>query len=429
MAKPRSPALGLGVFFILYFTLRVFGQEESDQPAPPASLPAAGYAISSEGGSLWVEEDHGSGFWGVALSLNCGRLYGAIGAVGMNSNLPAFDTNYTGAWFKAGVKAFRLGLDVSGGLFHRDAFNGEALGAPVSSDGADGYFLRIGLPLRLGDWSVGPSFLFAQGFWEEGDLYWFFGKPQLPALFAPGVSVAFREEQHLYFHYLSLKLLMLNLFDEKLFSGHVDGFVTAYRWTFNRKPFSLDVFVGWLSVSGSMEGRLNSENQPYLLFPYTFYDASFNTRFHGLFGVLTAEYRRGFFRLNTTIGSAQALSGEINLATHTKQKKLPYMGILIFDGREEHGSWPLNSGRLGGVFLLIKGGLEALPMSRNRNGPRLAITVGKLFALPWGYESLLNSSGFDRGGGGGEKPRVAGDGLNLISIVLSGLSFCCAITW
>ncbi|MDR0707359.1 MAG: hypothetical protein LBF60_05730 [Treponema sp.] len=327
------------------------------------------------------------------------------------------------------MNAFRLGLDVSGGLFHQDAFNGEALGVPVSNDGAGGYFLRIGLPLRFGDWSAGTSLLFAQGFWKDGDLYWFFGKPQIPALLAPGVSVAFREEQRLYFHYLSLNPRMLNLFDEKLFAGHVDGFTTAYRWTFNRKPFSMDMVVGWLSVSGSMEGSLNSENQPYLLFPYTFYDASCNTRFHGLFGVLTAEYRRGFFRLNTTIGFAQTLSGEINLSLHTKQKNLSYMGVLIFDGREEYDSWSLNSEGLGGAFLFIKGGLEALPLGRNRNGPRLAITVGKIFALPWGYESLLNSGVFDRDGGGGEKPGAAGGGITLTSILLSGLSFCCAITW
>ncbi|MDR2797945.1 MAG: hypothetical protein LBB80_06345 [Treponema sp.] len=429
MIKPGSPAPGLGIFFMFCLALPVFGQEASGSLGLPIdSPPAAAYALSSEGGSLWIEGERGSGFWGTVLSLNRGPLYGAIGAGGLLSNLPSFDADYTGAWFNAGLDTAPVGLDLAGGLFHRDALNAEAFGFPISSAAAGGYFLGLGLPLRFGSWSAGPSLLFAQGFWEEGDLYWFFGKPQVPAFFAAGLTAGFREEHRLYFHYLSLNLNILSPLDEKLFTAHGDGIVAAYRWSFNRKPFRLDASAGWLSVSGNMKGGLSSGNQPYFLFPYVFYHAALDASFHGLFSVLAGEYRRDFFRLNMTLGAVQALWGELNADLHAKQKKLSYLGILIFDGREEYDSWSSNLRELGAAFLLIKGGLEALPLGRNRSGPQLSVTVGKLFAIPWGYEPIL-SYGSSEHSGDAEGPKTSRGGLSITSILLSGLSFCCSITW
>jgi hypothetical protein len=429
MVTPGSPAFGLGVFFILCFSLPVLGQEASGLPAlPPENRPVTKYAIFSQGSTLWVEGERGSGFWGTTFSLNRGPLYGAIGVGGLFSNLPAFDTDYTGAWFNAGLGTTPVGLDLSGGLFHRDTLNAEVSGAPVESSSADGYFLHLALPLRLGSWNIAPSFLFAQGFWEEGDLYWFFGKPQVPAFFAGGLSTAFREEHRLYFHYLSLNLNMLSPADERLLSAYAEGFTAAYGWSLKREPFRVEGFLGWLSVSGSMEGGLTSGNQPYFLFPYLFYDLAFDANFHGLFGVLDMEYRRDPFRMNMTLGAAQVLWGALNGDFHSKQKNLRYLGILIFDGREEYDSWSCNPGGLGAGFLLLEGGLEALPLGRNRSGPRLSVTLRKLFALPWGYEPILSFGSPDQDAAE-ERSKPTRSGLSITSILLSGLSLCCSITW
>lgn len=194
----------------------------------------------------------------------------AVAAGGLVSTFPGFTANYTGAWFNAGLDTAPVGLDLSGGFFHRDALKTEVFGFTISSAAAEGYFLGLGLPLRFGNWSAGASLLFAQGFWEEGDLYWFFGKPRVPAFFAAGLSAGFREEQRLYFHYLSLNMNMLSPFDETLFTAHGEGLIAAYGWTLNRKPFRLDASLGRLFISGNMQGNLSSENQLYLLFPYFF---------------------------------------------------------------------------------------------------------------------------------------------------------------
>jgi hypothetical protein len=348
------------------------------------------------------------------------------------SNLPAFTGVYTGAWLNAGLDTAPLGADLAGGIFHRDTLHTKLFGVPVSSGAAGGYFLRLGLPLRFQNWSAGPSFLFARGFWEEGDLYWFFGKPQVPAFFAAGISAGFREEHRLHFRYLSLGLNILSPSDETLFTAHFDGIAAAYSLSLNRKPFSLEASLGGLSLSGNLHGSLSSKNQPYFLFPYIFYDLAFDAGFYGLFGVLAAAYRRDLFRLNMTLAAAQVLGGELNGGFHAKQKNLSYLGILIFDGGEEYGSWSRNPGGLGAAFLSLEGGLEALPLSRNRRGPRLSVTVRKLFALPWGYEPLLSSGSSDPGGhGGGSKTAEgsAGGGINPASILLSGLSFRCSIAW
>jgi hypothetical protein len=440
MVKPGSPAFGLGIFFILYFSLPVSGEEAAGPPpVPPENHAAAAYTFSPSGGSLWIDGERGSGFWAASLSLSGDLLYAAAGVGGVLSNLPAFDTDYTGVWFNAGLDTVPLGFDLSGGLFHRDTLNAEVLGAPVESGGADGYFLRFALPLRFGSWSAAPSFLFAQGFWEDGDLYWFFGKPQVPALFAAGLSAAFREEHRLYFQYIFLDLNILGPSDEKLFTSRFDGIAAAYSWSLNRRPFRLDAASGWISVSGGVNGSLSSGNQPYFLFPYIFYDAAFKANFHALFGVLAAEYRQNNFRLNMTLGAAHILLGELGADLHSKQKTLSYLGLPIFDGREEFYSRSLKLGGLGAAFLSIEGGLEELPLvqrplgrwSLDREGrvPRLSLTARKLFAFPWGYETVFSSGFFDSGEEGDKAAPSAGSGLNPASVLLSGLSLFCSITW
>ena len=155
---------------------------------------------------------------------------------------------------------------------------------------------------------------------------------------------------------------------------------------------------------------------------------SSDTGFHGLFGVLAAEYRRDSFRLHTTLGATQVLWGELKGEIHAQQKKLSYLGILLFDGREEYDSWSPNPGGLGAAFLLLEGGLEGLPLGRNRRGPGLSVKVRKLFAFPWGYEGIVRSVSPDRDDGD-EGPKPTGSGLSITSILLSGLSLCCSITW
>jgi hypothetical protein len=441
MGKPGSPAFGLGVFFVFCFSLPVFGEEAAGPaPATPENRAAAEYALSSEGGSLWVDGEHGSGFWAASLFLKGGPLYATAGAGGVFSDFPAFDTEYTGAWFNSGLDAappgFPLGIDLSGGLFRRDTLTAEAAGFPLTNDGANGYFLRLALPLRLGDWSVAPSGFLAQGFWEDGDLYWFFGKPQVPSLFAIGLSAAFREEQRLYFQYLSLDLNIpdpniLSPSGEKLFTSHFDGVAAAYRRSLKRGPFRLDAASGWLFLGGGMEGGLSSGNQPYFLFPYVFYNAAFDARLHALFGLFEAEYRRGVFRLKTSLGAAHIIWGEIDADIHSKQKEQSYLGIPIFDEREEFYSRSFDPGGLGAAFLSIEGGLADMPLGRpspdrERRAPRLSLTARKLFAVPWGYERL-RASGDEPDTGA--TPPSAGEGLSPASILLSGLSFFCSIAW
>jgi hypothetical protein len=380
-----------------------------------------------------VDGEHGSGFWAASLSLAGSSLYAGIGAGGVLSNLPAFDTDYTGAWFNAGLDTAPLGFGFSGGFFHRDTLDAGIFGATVESGGADGYFLRLESPLHFGNWSASPSILFAQGFWKDGDLYWFLGKPRIPALFVSGLSAALWEEHRLYFQYLFLNLDILNPSGENLFTSHFDGLTAAYRWNFNRGPFRLDAASGWLFVTGSLNGQLSSGNQPYFLFPYIFYNIAFDARIHVLFGVLETEYRRNIFRLNVTLGAAHVLLGEAETDIHSKRKTLSYLGIPVFDGREEFYSRSLNPGGLGAAFLSIEGGLKDMPLGRRPpgqtgNGLRLSLTARKIFAFPWGYENIPASGFFD--GGEAEKGQTsAGGGLNIANILLSGLSFFCSLTW
>ena len=122
------------------------------------------------------------------------------------------------------------------------------------------------------------------------------------------------------------------------------------------------------------------------------------------------------------------LWGELTGDFHSKQKNLSYLGILLFDGREEYDSWSRNPGGLGAVFLLLEGGLETLPLGRNRSGLGLSVMVRKVFALPWSYEPIL-SSGSPHRDDAEEGSKTTLSGPSIMSILLSGLSCCCSITW
>jgi hypothetical protein len=424
---------------MLCFSLPVFGEETAvPSPSPQERNDSVEYALSVRGGSLWVEKEHGSGFRAASLSLKTGPLYAAVGTGGVFSDLPAFDTDYTGAWFNTSLNAAPqgspleapLGIDLSGGFFHRDTLSAEVLGVPVESGDANRYFLRLGLPLHFGSWSAAPSLFFAQAFWEDGDLYWFFGKPRVPVLFAAGFSAAFREEHRVNFHYLSLDLDMLSPYEEKLLGSHFDGLSATYRWSVNRKPFRVGANAGWLFITGRMDGRLTAENQRYFIFPYIFYNIDFEARLHALFGVLEALYRQGIVYLKVQLGAAHILFGELAADVYSKEKTLSYLGIPVYTGREESFSLSLDPGGLGAAFLSIEGGLKDLSLGRKRAAPRLSLTVQKLFAVPWGYESIRISGVGDQNEPPGDKaPASAGESIDLMSILLSGLSFFCSITW
>jgi hypothetical protein len=411
----------------------VFG-EETAVPPPQERKDSVEYDLSVRGGSLWAEREHGSGFWAGSLSLKTSPLYAAVGTGGVFSDLPGFDADYTGAWFNAGLDAAPLGaplgIGLSGGLFHRDTLTAKVFGVPVESGGADGYFLRLGLPLRIGSWSAAPSVLWARAFWEDGDLYWFFGTPQVPALFAAGFSAAFREEHRVDFHYLSLDLNIANPYGEHLLGSHFDGLTAAYRWSVNRKPFLVDAAAGWLFVTSRMNGSLTAENQRYFIFPYVFFTIDSDARLHTLFCVLEASYRRGIGCLKVQLGAAHILFGELAAEVHSKEKSLSYLGLPVFTGREESFSLSLDPGGLGAAFLSIEGGLKDLPLGRKRASPRLSLTAQKLFAVPWGYESVRASVSVDRiEPPADEAPISTGGSIDLISILLSGLSFSCSIVW
>jgi hypothetical protein len=424
MIKLRSPAFWLGVFFFFRFSLPVFGEEA---------------VFSSGGGTLWVDGEHSSGYVLGSLSLSGDALYGAIGAGSVFSDFPALDADYLGVWFNGGIKpaslGFPLGFDLTAGLLQREELNAQIPGGdPISSNSADGYFLNLALPLRFGDWNASPSVFFGRGNWGDGEFYWFFGKPHVPDLLITGFSAAYQEEHHLYFYYLSLNLEILNPSNVELFSSHFDGLTAAYRFRLDRRSFSLGGTAGWLFAGGSLNGSLTSGNQGYFLFPYSFYDIDFDARLHAVFGVLEASYRRDIFRLNMFLGAVQVLSGNVDADIHSKQKKLSFLGIPIYDGREEFFTNSLDLRGLGAAFLSIEGGIESLRLGRNKGegsaqtGPLLSLNLRKLFAIPWGCENLKVASFFGDEGDRGGAPMPA-ENINFASILLSGLSFYCTIVW
>jgi hypothetical protein len=411
----RSPAFWLGIILFFSISLPVFGE---------------GVTLSGDGGSLLVDEGHRSGYWLTSLSLNFRLpLYFAVSVGGAGSDFPAFNTDYTGVWLNAGVDTAPLGFDLSGAYLYRKQLTVILPdNSPISSEGAEGYFLRLALPLRLGDWKVNPSVLYGQGNYKDGDFYWFFGKPDVPSFLITGLSAAYQEKHFLYFYYLSLEMNILSPANTKLFESHFDAFTAAYRFSLEWKPFRLSGTSGWLFTKGKLDGTLSSDNQQYLWFPYNFYKAGFNARLHAPFAALQAEYRRDIFLLRMIAGAVHIFYGDAAVDIHSKEKELSFLGIPVFKGEEDSSSRFFNLAGIGAAFLSINAGLESVRVYRGSNtGPSLSLGIRKTFAVPWGYEALFDSG--SSSGGEEEEAAQPAKALNLTSILLSGVSFYCSLTW
>jgi len=411
-APALRAALWLGLFF--YFALPLEAQEN---PIPIA------LEVSAQAGTLWVEDDGAAVYWQSGLSFtlwDCFFMGFDLGK--LSSSLPWLDTSLFGFAGHCGFDTPWGGLAVALGSLDNSPVSAAIDKLPISNDGGDGFFFSIKAPLRFGPFSVAPYLLSGQASWDDGDLYWFFGKPKLPSLLIYGADFSLNQQDR-YQHTLrvygfSADLQIIGNENEPLFDADLDAGLFSWQFSMEWEKCMFTGILGWFFARAALEGSLNSSNQPYFLFPFLKYDVSGSLKIHAGFAHVGFRYTHGIFCYNVNLGAFQILSDQVEAQIHYQEKNL-------FGGNERFLDKQIEMGKTGAAFLLLDAGL-ALPLRANKN-QKLSLGLQKAFFIPWGYETWLSSTA---GSSGGSSGSGGGATLSLVrTLLLSGLSIRGSLRW
>jgi hypothetical protein len=384
-------ALGLLLFFC---TFPLFAADE-------------GFTLSGGGGTLWVEEDGASAYWQAGLSYR-GKMPLSVGlhGGGLYSSLPWADVDGWGLLLSGRADTQPVGLRLIGAYVNHSLLEINSGKTGIRNEGGEAGFLGLALPLGIGDFIIEPSYFYGSASWEDGELYWFFGKPDIPILHAPGVSVSYNKRHSVNFYYLSMQADIINNKDEPLFNSQLDCVTGFYRFSLEGEKPIFTGTLGWLYGAGSLEGALTSANQSYSFFPYRIYTVDADMDVHLAYLILDTRLSRGLFDVHFTLGAVHGFAGEAGAGIHYKKKK-----SLFYDGSEDWEELSLSIEGIGAAFLLLDVGIPSLRLG---HGKYLALNVNKLFAIPWGYEGLLENTG--------ESVNRGNSGPLIRSMLLSGWS-------
>jgi hypothetical protein len=303
-----------------------------------------------------------------------------------------------------GFDTVNFGLDFTISSFTHKSFSSDVLGFPIDNAGGAGAFLTARLPLRFLGFTIEPSILWGKAAWEDGSLYWFLGKPDLPEAKAFGISVAYKNHSAA-FYYVALDIDVAGNDDIRLFTSESNGFAGFYTFSFERPALKLGVSGGLACAEGSLGGELTDSNQHYWFFPYIFYRV--NGDFYGKAGSLALSLRISptktrRFSFETDIATAYIFSSRVSWSFNYKNKNL-------FDGRVVSGDRFVRVSGIAGIFLRFGVGWTDLPIGKTL----LSFGGRKIFIIPGNFAEMeVDTSSIGT---------TSSDTLK--TLLLSGLSF------
>ena len=377
--KKRVLTVVLGLF-LSFFPVAADGEETETQAADTFLVP------SFSTGTIWVEAGKAAGYWNQNVFFKTihdkVEFYAEININHVKSNLDqaqGFLLTYSG---KAGFDSPLAGFNVESGFFQHSPLYANFEKAVLYNNGGSGSFWNFSLPLHFGRLNIEPSFFYGKAGWEDGSLYWFFGKPDISGLGVYGLNV--RYAQHAAgFHYFFMDADIVSDTGEPLFDSHFNAWTAHYQFSLERKNFRLAGTLGWLYAGAELEGALTASNQHYALFPFNFFNINGSLGLHTGFAAFSLKYRRAIFQYGIDLGAAHIFSGAGAADVHSKMKRL-------FGGEETFETVSLETGGTGAAFMRLDAGAVEL---RTGKKVRLSLGLRKLFLIPWGYKQFLPNEG------------------------------------
>jgi hypothetical protein len=409
----RTLVLVLGFFFNLVVPLwTVENQDTSSRAA---------FSFSAEAGTLWVENDRAAGYWRNGLSIKKEKQFFLhFDWTQITSNLPWAEGDICGVRGAFGFDTSFWGFHFASGFFSHSLVNIEIEKKyALYSEGGQGFFFSFETPVHIGGLSITPSFLYGGGNWDNGSLYWFFGKPDISALSLYGLSARYHEQHTLGFYYCSLDADILSNEAVRLFNSHINLYIPYYQFSLKKRNTGFTGTAGWLYAAAAADGALTSSNQHYSWFPYVFFNIDGSLDAHIGFAMLDFKLKHSIFQYHIGLGAAHIFQLDGDAEIHSKMKKL-------FGGRETLEHLPLNIKGLGAAFMTLDFGIPDLGLGKKKS-LHLSFGLKKAFILPWGYEQLLSDGTSDSTG----SPSLSGDETArfIKTVLLSGISLYASLRW
>jgi len=412
-AEKRAFAiLWLGLFFYILGTPSLAAETEPESPGVFLG------GISTGTGTLWVEDNGASGYWHSGLRLGIGQNFSMGFDIGqVISNLPWMNGCVLGGAGEFNFNTHRGGVQLHYGFFNHREIGVTTDKVRLSSQGGGGFYAGIQTPLYFGSFSIAPCFYYGDAAWNDGDMYWFFGKPDIPVFMAFGLSLGLdappgKIKHGVVFRWSVIDLAILGNENEQVFDAAINGGLFYYSISLEREKTRFSAALGGLYARTAIDGALTSKNQPYFLFPYRFYNINGSVDVYAGFALSGLRLSAGIFQYDINVGVIHLFhnGGDINI--HYQMKKL-YGEADVYDRITP------DIGGIGAAFLLLEGSIPAIPIGRYR----LSLGLQKAFILPWGYNKLLSSVT----GSPQQEPHTP-DTLSLVkSVLLSGLSLRCSL--
>jgi len=371
--RKRALTFWFGLFFFIIFPI---GAQDDNR--------FISWDVSAKIGTLWIEEEGSSWYWHSGLTFDIGQnLLSGVDLAHVSISLPWLDSAFFGFKGCFGVDMPNGGFSFTSGFINQSLLRAGTDNFYVSNEGGEGFFLSLKIPIHFNTFNIIPSILYSKASWENGDMYWFYGKLRLPSLLAYGFTVNHNHTGCIKhgpgFHGLHIALNIFNNRNDPLFDSHLNAGFFFYQLSFETTKISFLTTVGWAYTNALFEGALTSLNQPFFLFPYIFYNVNASFTAQAGFALLYFVYTPGVFQYSINLGSFHIFHDLIQADIHYQMKNL-------FGGKEVFDTLYFNTKGLGAAFLVFETIFPALSIGRNR---QFFLGLEKIFALPWGHEKLL----------------------------------------
>ncbi|MDR2542086.1 MAG: hypothetical protein LBC80_01345 [Treponema sp.] len=336
--------------------------------------------VSAGAGTLLVVDDGTSGYWQSGLVLNMGPHF----FLGFNlgqfySNLPWLNTSIFGLSGKAGFETSKGGFTFGFGFFEHSSVSAVLKRATLTNEGGQGNFFSIETKLHLVPITIAPCFFIGQAKWEDGDLYWFFGKPEIPSFLVYGLTLYFDQQDH-YRHGLGFRLFSadININSNRnapVFNSYLNGGILFYQIALERAQNNYLGTLGFFYAKAVADGSLNTSNQPYFLFPYLFFNLNVHIKAHAGFALFGFQHNRGIFQHSIDAGIFHIFNDQAKIDIHSHRK-------WLFGGRETFDEIKPDISGLGAAFLLFNSSIPSIQLAGNKH---ISFGLQKAFVLPWGF--------------------------------------------
>jgi len=415
----RVLTLWLGLFFCITETLPLRATETTFERSNLFSGD-----FSTGAGTLWIEDDGASGYWHSGLNLAFGQNFSLGFDIGqIIAKLPWMDASILGGIGEFNFNTTRGGLLFRSGFFTHQQISIAIDNSALSNQGGNGFFIGLETPLYFGHFSITPCFYYGKAIWDEGDMYWFFGKPDIPAFLAFGLSLGLDQQytqigkfKHtLAFRWSLTDIVILSNENKPIFDANLNGTLFYYTISLERARNSFSTTFGWFYTRTSIDGGLTTANQPYFLFPFRFFNINLSIDTHTGFAFVGLQDNHSIFQYDIRLGLFHIFydQGEVNI--HYQMKRL-------FGSEESFETINPEFKGIGAAFLLLGASIPAIYLGQKR---QFSVGLQKAFFLPWGYDKLLASVSTSSP----QDPQMP-DLLPLVkTILLSGLSFRFSLSW